>query len=164
MCLCAKASHVPPVLVGDLVAFFRRILTVVKTAKLFVLIDVQPEFQDDCAPVGQSPFKTVDFVVCTAPLLVGAKAFNMLHQHASIPGAVKNGDMPILWKGVPETPQMRVVLFNRARRGNGNHLIAARVKRLRNPLDIAALPGRVPSFICEDQRDFFKIQPPMQLG
>ena len=40
-----------------------------------------------------------------------------------------------------------------------DHLITARVERLRHPLDRAALARGIPAFECEDERDALLIKP-----
>ncbi len=48
--------------------------------------------------------------------------------------------------------------FIRGRRGNGDHLVSARVQRLCHAPDGAALSGRIPSFEGKDDRDLFQVQ------
>ena len=52
----------------------------------------------------------------------------------------------------------------RLRTGNGMHFKSPRVKRLRNPFYIAALPGRIPAFISNDYRHLFPVQPVMKFS
>ena len=42
--------------------------------------------------------------------------------------------------------------------GNREHLVAAGIKRRCDPLDVAALAGRVPSFIGYDDRNLFAVE------
>lgn len=64
---------VSPVLICDLPLFFRIVLAVIKSCKLGIFINVDPEFHDHSTPVGKFLLEFIDLIVCTSPVVLTAK-------------------------------------------------------------------------------------------
>ena len=149
---------VSPVLIGDLPLFFGSVLAVVEALELCVFVDLHPEFDDDGAPVGQFLLKFIHLVIGALPVILAAEAFNALHHDASVPGAVKDRDVAVLGKPVPEPPKEVPGLLVGFRAGDGMHFIAAGIQSAGDPLDIAALAGCVPALIGNNDRDLLAVE------
>ena len=121
-------------------------------------VDLQPELHQHRAEVGELPLELVDLVVGPLPVGLAAKSFHPLDQHAAVPGAVEDRDMPGLGNAPPETPEIMMGLFLLRRRGDGHDLVAPRVEAQREPLDVAALAAGVPAFVADHRRNPRKVQ------
>ena len=95
---------VAPILIGYLLTLFRRVLTLVKTAELFVFIYIHPEFYYLCAPSMKLAFKLVYLTISHVHTFFGGELFDRLDHYSSIPCAVKDSKVTILFKTCPETP------------------------------------------------------------
>ena len=149
---------VSPVLVRDLPLFFRRILTLREALKLGLLVDLNPEFDHDGAPVRQFFLEFVDLIVSSLPVVFTAEALQALHHDASVPGAVKDGDMSVLGQPCPESPQEMPGLFMRLRAGDRLDDITSWIQCRCDTLDVAALAGGIPALVGDDDRDLLAIE------
>ena len=154
---------VAPVLVCDLPLFFRCILSLIKTLKLRIFVNLHPEFDDHSAPVVKFFFKFVDLIVGAHPVIFTAKSLQTLHHHSSVPGAVKYSDMSCFRQSRPETPQVVSCFLMRFRACDRMNFVTARVERSCDPLDIAAFSCCIPALIGNDDRHFFPVKTIVQL-
>src|SRR5208337_3808720 len=99
------------VFVGDFPLLVGRILPFLETAKLLRGINLQPKLHDHGAKIDKLPLEVVDLVVSPFPVALAAKALDALHQHAAVPGAVEDRDMPRLGNAPPKTPEIMMGLF-----------------------------------------------------
>ena len=95
---------VSPVFVSDFPAFVRILFAFMKTGKLGIFVDLNPEFYNDSTPVGEVFLEFIDLVVCALPVIFTAEAFKTLNHDTAIPGTVKDRDVAGFRKSGPETP------------------------------------------------------------
>ena len=100
----------------------------------------------------QAFLEVVDFPVGAQPVGLRAVALDALHQHAAVPGAVEDGELPTGGNVPPEAPQVGVGQLLLGRRGDGDDAVLARIQRLGDPADGAALACRVVAFEYRHQR------------
>ena len=155
---------VTPVLVCDFPLFFRCILSLIKTLKLRIFVDLHPEFNDHSTPVVKFFFKFVDLIVSTHPVIFTAKSLQTLHHHSSVPCAVKNSDMSCFRQSRPETPQVMSCFLMRFRACDRMNFVTARIKCSCNPLDVAAFSCCIPALISDDDRYFFPVKTVVQFS
>ena len=155
---------VAPVLVRDLPLFFRCILSLIKTLKLRIFVNLHPEFDDHSTPVVKFFFKFVDLIVGAHPVIFTAKSLQTLHHHSSVPGAVKNSDMSCFRQSRPETPQVMSCFLMRFRACDRMNFVTARIKCSCNPLDVAAFSRCIPTLISDDDRYFFPVKTVVQFS
>src|SRR3990170_6267038 len=89
-------APVAPVLLGDLPLLVVCVLTFLEAAQLLLLADVHPELEDDRAGFQQLALELIDLAVGALPRSLGTIPLDALDQHAPIPRAVKDGDLPLL--------------------------------------------------------------------
>lgn len=154
---------VAPIFIGNLPLLVWILLTFLKTSKLCILVNLNPEFQDDSAPIGELLFKFIDFGVCTLPVIFLAEAFQTLYHHPSIPGAVKQDDVSAFGQILPESPQIVAGKLIRFWSSDRDYLITARVQSTGNAFDVAAFSSGVPTFIGKDYRNLPTVDLVMQL-
>ena len=155
---------VAPVFICDLPLFFRIILTLGKTFKLCILINLYPEFDDHSPPVVQFFFEFIHLIIGTLPVIFTAKSLKTFYHDTSIPCAVKNRDVSVLRKSCPESPEIMPCFFMRLRTCDRLHLISSRIQRTGDSLDVSALSGSIPSFIGNNYRHTFAVQTIMQFS
>ena len=61
---------VAPVLIGDLPLLLRICLALLEALELRLLVDLDPELDDDCAPVGELLLELIDLVICSLPVVL----------------------------------------------------------------------------------------------
>ena len=133
---------VAPVVGGQLVALERVRAPLLEAAQLLLPGDVQPELDDDGAPVVVEALELADLAV--GPLPVGARcqALDALDEHAAVPGAVEDGDAPA--PGHARVEALHVVPQQLQRRGRTDrvHAHPARIEVSGEARDRASLaPG-----------------------
>src|SRR5262249_50217060 len=134
---------VAPVLLGELVLFVGRLLAIAKARQLLVGGDVQPELLHQAARLRQLLLEVVDLAVGALPLARAAETFDALDQHAPVPGSIVDADATFARQMAPEAPQVGARALLVGGRGDRNHLVVARVHRLDEAADGAALAGGV---------------------
>ena len=139
------AFPVAKVLRGQLPALQGIAQTRTEALELLLRADVQEDLHQPDAVVGEQPLEVVDFRVGAAPFRFAGEAFDALHQHAAIPGAVEHHELARVGQAAPEAVQVGLPLLLRKRCGDRPHLEAARVERPAQPADDAALAGGVPT-------------------
>ena len=144
---------VAPVLIRNFPLLLRRVLPICKAGQLCILINVNPELDDDGTPFGQDTFKLIDFVVGTLPVIFRAESFKPLDHDPSVPGSVEDADMAGAGQPLPEPPQVLTVQFMRFRGGNRHDVDTAGIQRIGDTPDIAALSGGVPSLVTDHDRN-----------
>ncbi len=77
--------------------------------------------------------------------LLGGEALHPLDQHAAVPGAVEDRDLPALRQAPPEAVEVVARLVLALRGADGIDDVAARIEFLGDALDGAAFAGRVPA-------------------
>ena len=97
---------VTPILFSDLPLFGGRILTVVETAKLFILVDMQPEFYDDSAPVVELLFKFIDLPIGPLPVLCGAEPLQCVPPSRGHTMYGRKWRYAHLWQACPKPPKI----------------------------------------------------------
>ena len=107
-------------------------------------------------------FKFIDLIVGTSPVILAAEALQTFYHHSSVPRPVKDGNVTILGKPCPETPQIMTGFFMRLRTCDRMYLKSTGIKSLRDPLDISSLSGSIPAFIGDDHRHSFSVKTVMQ--
>ena len=137
---------VAPVFFRDLELLEGHLRALFKTAQLLVAAGLQPELDHDDAGRTELVFEVVDLVVGAQPVVFAAKAFHALDQHAPVPGAVKNGQVPTARQVMPEAPQIGLGLLGLVGRGHRHDLVLPGIQRRRNAPDGAALAGRIRAF------------------
>ena len=153
---------VTPVFICDLPLLLRGILPLCEAFQLGILVDLYPELNDHRAPLGQFLLELVDLVICPLPVVSTAEAFQPFYHDASVPGTVKNGDMPGLRKSRPKSPEIMSRFLVGFRAGDGVYLVASGIQCSCDPLDIAALARGIPAFVGDDYRNLLAIQAVMQ--
>src|SRR5262249_9943096 len=88
----------------------------------------------------------VDLPERALPFLLARETLHALHQHAPIPRAVEDGDLPSLGQAPPKAIEVVTRLVLALRRADGVDDVAAWIQLFRQALDGAALTGSVPSF------------------
>ena len=136
-------AAVAPVLGRDLVAFVTDLLALLEALELFLRADLEPELDQHASVAHELLLEVVDLAVGAHPVVLGAQALDALDQHAPVPGAVEDGDAPVGRQPPPEPPQVGLGQFLVSRRGDGVHLVLARVERAGDAADGAALAGGV---------------------
>ena len=106
----------------------------------------------------------IDLIIGALPVVLRAEALQPLDHDASVPGAVKNADVAAAGQTRPEAPEILAVFLVRLRRGDGHYVEAARVQRLGDAADIAALARGVPALVAEYDRDLLAVDDVVQLG
>ena len=144
---------VPPVLGGDFPLLFGRALSGAEALQLFVLADVDPEFDHEGAARCEVGLKVIDFPVGALPIRLTAKALNPLDENAPVPGPVKDGNVAALRESGLEAPEEVALFLFRSRARNGERRVAAGIERGGEALNTAALPGRIPALKTDNQRN-----------
>ena len=111
---------------------------------------MQPELHDDHALGGERALEAGDLVVGAAPLLLGGEALDALDEDAAVPRPVEDGHPAPAGQRGPEAMQEVVALLVERRRGELGDADVTGVHPRDEPLDRAALAGRVPT-LEEDQ-------------
>ena len=119
---------------------------------------MHPELDHDSAPIRQFLLKLIDLIVCALPIVLTAETFQPLHHHAAVPRAIKDCKMPGLRQTHPETPQMMTAFLIRLRTRDRNHLVSARIKCRRQPLNIAAFTCCIPALVGNNNRNVMPIR------
>src|SRR3954451_2493023 len=113
---------------------------------------MHPELHQDGAFGGQHLLELADLAVGTLPLLRRRELLDALDEYAAVPAAVEH-DHPAPPRQLrPEPPQKVVALLVVRRCGELRDPYVSRVERSHQPLDAAALAGRVPAFEQNTQR------------
>ena len=134
------------ILVGQLPALHRIEEPAAEAAYLLLLSDMQEQLDETDARINQQALELVDLAVSASPFLFGREAFDALHQHAAIPGAVKGDDLPFARQPAPEALEIVASTLMLVRSGNRVDLEAARIERPAEAADEASLAGGIPSF------------------
>lgn len=148
--LCPLASIAPifirdfPMLVGVGFASF-------EPYKLFFFRDVEVDFDEDRAVVRQLFLEAVDLFEGPFPLLLFGKTFHPFHKNASVPRAVKDGDVPVGRESGPETPEVVVLILFLGGFADRVDAIEARVESFNRALDGSAFSCGVGPFKHRDQ-------------
>src|SRR6185437_6082217 len=95
---------VAPVLGGDLEALVTGLLPLAEATQLLLLVDLQPELHDDDARSHEGVLEVDDLAVGPHPVRLGGEAFDALDEHAAVPAAVEQGEVPAPRDGAPEAP------------------------------------------------------------
>ena len=145
-------AAVTPILVVDLPMLVWVGLALLEALQLLGLRNMEVEFDENGAVINERSLHLVDLGIGTLPLGVRGKSLDPLHQHASVPGAVKDGDFSIGGKAVPESPE--VVMAILLRRGLLGRINAYKtgIKKLQRPLDGTALTGGIRALDHDDDR------------
>jgi len=96
---------VAPILVVDFPAFVGVGGAGLEAAELFLLGDVEEDFDDADAGVVELAFEFEDFGVCAFPVGGRAESFDALDEHASVPRTVEDGDASVFGQAQPEAAQ-----------------------------------------------------------
>ncbi len=118
---------VSPIFVGEFPLLFGRSLSGAEAFQLFVLTDLNPEFDEERAAVLEIGFKFVDFPIGAFPVRLAAEALNPLHEDAAIPGAIEDCNVAALREPLIEAPEEVAALFFGCGTRNRQHSIAAGV-------------------------------------
>ena len=149
---------VPPVLLRDLPLLFRYPLPGLKSPKLLLIGDMDPEFHDHCSPLPEPALEIIDLPISPLPVRCLAEALDPLHEDSSVPAPVKDRDVSVLRKPLPEAPE-KVALFFLGR-GARDRMddIAPRIQCSGKALDIPSLPRGIPSLIGDEKRNPVQIE------
>ena len=155
---------VSPVLGGDFPLLFGRALSGAEALQLFVLADVDPEFDHKGAARCEVGFKVIDFPVGALPIRLAAKALNPLNEDAPVPGPVKDGNVAALREPLVEAPEEVALFLFRRRARNRECRVAAGVERRGETLNAAALSRGVPALKADNQRNAFGVEKVLIFG
>src|SRR5271166_6272060 len=155
---------IAPVFLGQLPRFVADGFALLEAAKLFLVRDVDPELRQDGSKVAQLPFEGVDLLVGALPFRFAGESFHSLHQHATIPGAIKNGDLSALRQSSPEAIQVMPGSVFALRRADGINDVAAGIKLFGDALDRTALARSIPTFEGDDDRALLQVNLISQLA
>jgi len=116
--------------------------------------------------VGELALEVVDLSIGSLPLVFGGETFDPLDENTSIPGAVEDHDLLVVWgfQATPEAPQVMMGLVLSFRRCDRVDLVATRVDLFGRSPDGTPLARRVPPFHDDDQRPLLLVQPECQLA
>src|SRR5690606_34903792 len=92
-----------------------------------------------------------DLVIGPLPFGLRREALDPLDEHAAVPGAIVDRDLPMPGNVAPESPEVRMCALFVGRRRRADHTPQARVDRLGDPTDRPALARRVVAFEDEDR-------------
>ena len=154
---------VTPVFIGDLVALPRDGLTLPEASQLFLRRDVQPEFEQYVAVVGQLMLKMIDLGIGAGPVFLGGQLFHPFHKDTAVPGTVIDGDETGAGDVPPETPQVMVRQLFIRRRADGDDTRDAGICPGSEAPDGSPLAGGIPAFKDECGRDAFFVRPERKL-
>src|SRR5450631_276644 len=143
---------VAPVLVGDLEALVGSLLARLEAAQLFRGRDGEPELHHEGARARELLLEVVDLVVGAHPVELGGEALDPLDQHAPVPRAVEDREAPVPGNLAPEAPQVGLRALLVRGRCHRDHAVEARVDRLGDAPDGAALAGGVHALEHHDDR------------
>ena len=93
------------------------------------------------------------------PRLGGAVALDALDEHAPVPGAVEDRDLPVLGEPPPEAEQVVALAVVAVRSGDRPDHVATRVEALGQPLDGAALAGGIRPLEDDDDGQPVRVDP-----
>jgi hypothetical protein len=96
--------------------------------------------------------------VGSLPVLGGTQTFEAFDKHATVPGAVVDGEMAPPGQVSPESPEIGPGAFFVCGCGDRYDVVEASVERLGDPPDAAALPGRIRAFEDHDDRALVGLQ------
>ena len=86
------------------------------------------------------------------PVGLGREALDALDEHAPVPAAVEDGEVPAARQVPPEAPEVGLRALLLGGRRDGDDVVAARVERARHAPDRAALAGGVVALEDEHAR------------
>ena len=111
---------------------------------------MEPKFDQDRPVIDQAPFHRRNLFVCRDPFGPGTKSFHPFHEHASVPTAIEDGNVPVLRHSSPKPPEIMVTTLDVVGSGNRDDLIAPGVETCHQSSDAAPLACRVPTFTDDD--------------
>ncbi len=135
-----------PVGLGHAPRFQRVFLDHFEASALLLPADVQKEFQDHGAIVGQHALKFDDVAERLLPGLLRNRALHPLLEHATVPAVIEDDHLAAVRRLQPEAPQPRTLLLVGSRRGDGIEFEAARIQALGQRRYGGSLARRVPAF------------------
>src|SRR5215469_1500874 len=142
-----------PRLVVDAPAFF-------DTAKLFLRGDMKPKLDQNRSEIAQLALERIDLLVGALPFLVSRIPFHAFYQHAPVPGAIEDGDLPSFGDAHPEAVKVMFRLLLAQRHADRIDNIPARVHLFGDAFDGPALPCGIPSFESNDDRSLLAVNFP----
>ena len=131
---------------------------------LLVLADVQPELDDHRAAVGKLLLELADVVKGLQDLVLVDGFFEVIVQHAAIPGAVEDGPVARRRQLVPEPPHPGMEPLGFVGREDGVDLEPAGIDRLGQAVDDRPLARGVPALEDDDDRHSGRAGQPLALA
>ena len=119
---------------------------------------MDPEFHDHCSPLPEPALEIIDLPISPLPVRCLAEALDPLHEDSSVPAPVKDRDVSVLRKPLPEAPE-KVALFFLGR-GARDRMddIAPRIQCGGKALDIPSFPRGIPALIGDEERNPVQIE------
>lgn len=150
----APFTTVSPIFVGDFPVLVGVSFASFEAVELLVFRNVEVDFDEDGSVVDELLFKAVDFFVGASPFTFFCKAFDSLDEDASVPRAVKDGDVPVGGQTSPEPAQVVVLVLFLGGFSDGVNAIEAGVQAFDGSFDCAAFSCGVGPFEDGNERPF----------
>ena len=105
-CVGLPLFPVAPILFGHFPALELGRLALLEAPRLFFLVDMHPELDDEAAEIAEVFLHFVDFPVGALPVGLRTKTLHPLHQDAAVPRAIKDSHVACSGEFVIETPEV----------------------------------------------------------